>query len=70
VLRLPRAAGQGDHEPRQRKDIHTYGFYLQHADNCYDREIKKQYAKYHPDKDAARARRPVAGWRVPVDIDH
>ncbi len=55
---------------RERKDIHTYGFYLQHANNCYDREIENRCAKCHPDKDVAWARHTVTGWRAPVQLDH
>ena len=56
--------------PRQRKDIHTYGFYLQHVDNCYDREIENRCAKCHEDKDVTWARRTLNRWRAPVAVDH
>ena len=49
--------------PRERKDIHTYGYFLQHADNCYDREIENRCAKCHPDKGIGWARKTVRDWR-------
>jgi len=55
---------------RNRADIHTYGYFLQHADNCYDREIENQCVKCHADKGVAWARKTVTGWRAPVSLDH
>jgi hypothetical protein len=56
--------------PRNRAEIHTYRYFLQHTDGCYDREIEKRCAKCHPDKDVEWARRTVNGWRAPVKVDH
>lgn len=51
-------------------DIHSYGYFLIHPDNCYDREIEKTCAKCHKDKDVDWARRIVEGWRAPAQVDH
>jgi len=54
----------------QNLDIHSYGYFLVHADSCYDRRIEKTCGKCHKDKDEGWALKAVERWRKPVDVDH
>jgi len=51
-------------------DIHSYGYFLIHPDNCYDRGVEKTCAKCHADKGLDWARKTVEAWRGPVQVNH
>ncbi len=52
------------------EDIHSYGYFLVHAERCYDPEIEKACVKCHAKQGLDWARRKVEQWRAPVEIDH
>ncbi len=52
------------------RDIHSYGYFLVHAEKCYDPAIEKACLKCHADRGVEWARRTVETWRRPVDLDH
>jgi hypothetical protein len=52
----------------QNLDIHSYGYFLVHTDNCYDRRIEKTCANCHQDKGSEWAHRTVNSWRSPIDV--
>ncbi|GAB4258578.1 MAG: hypothetical protein Kow0092_06290 [Deferrisomatales bacterium] len=55
----------------QDQDIHSYGYFLVHADNCYDRRIEKTCtASCHGDRDFEWARRVVDSWRGSGPTSH
>ncbi len=51
-------------------DVHSYGYFLVHPDNCYDRRIDRTCPNCHGDKGADWARTTVERWRRPVEVDH
>ncbi len=52
------------------EDIHSYGYFLVHAERCYDPEIEKACVRCHAQQGLDWARRKVEQWRAPVEIDH
>ncbi len=54
----------------QNLDIHSYGYFLVHADNCYDRRIENTCVACHEDRGLDWARQTVERWRLPVEVDH
>ena len=55
---------------RQSSDIHSYGYFLVHAERCYDPAIEKTCSKCHKDKGIEWARETVETWRRPLPLDH
>lgn len=55
---------------QQGQDIHSYGYFLVHPDNCYDPRVENTCGKCHKDKPQNWARKTVEHWRKPVDVDH
>ena len=53
-----------------KRDVHSYGYFLVHPDNCYDRRIERTCRRCHADRDEAWARRTVERWRRPLELDH
>jgi hypothetical protein len=51
-------------------DVHSYGFFLIHSQNCWDKEINKRCAKCHADKGEKWAYDTFESWKKPVVIDH
>ncbi|MEW6487307.1 MAG: multiheme c-type cytochrome [Thermodesulfobacteriota bacterium] len=52
------------------QDIHSYGYFLVHVQQCYDPEIEKYCGKCHEGRDLEWSRRLVEQWRAPGRIDH
>jgi hypothetical protein len=52
------------------RDIHSYGYFLVHVEQCYDLEIENYCANCHEEKSREWARRTVGRWRAPVEVDH
>jgi hypothetical protein len=51
-------------------DIHSYGYFLVHEEQCYDPDLAKSCAKCHSGKGLSWARQTVETWKKPVEIDH
>ncbi len=51
-------------------DVHTYGYYLVHVEQCYDPEIEKSCVGCHGDRGIEWARKYVEQWRKPATVDH
>jgi len=51
-------------------DVHSYGYFLIHPRNCWDRNIYRKCAKCHADKTEVWAYDIFTGWKKPVDPDH
>ncbi len=51
-------------------DVHSYGYFLIHPQNCWDKEIYKKCGKCHTDKNEKWAYNIFVGWTKPVIVDH
>ncbi len=51
-------------------NVHSYGYFLIHPQNCWDKEIHKKCAKCHTGKTEKWAYDIVTGWQKPVVVDH
>ncbi len=51
-------------------DVHSYGYFLIHPQNCWDKEIYRKCSKCHRDKTERWAYDIFSGWLKPVVIDH
>lgn len=51
-------------------DVHSYGYFLIHPQNCWDKEIYKKCARCHTDKTEKWAYDIFSGWLKPVVVDH
>jgi hypothetical protein len=52
------------------KDVHSYSYFLVHAQNCWDKEYWKKCLKCHTGKDDKWAQDTTDGWKKPVIINH
>ena len=59
-----------DSNENRESNVHSYGFFLIHPLNCWDREIHKQCLRCHADKTLNWAYDMVKSWEKPVVIDH
>jgi hypothetical protein len=50
--------------------VHSYGYFLVHADKCYDERIQLACSRCHEEKGSEWARVKIEGWRQPVALDH
>ncbi len=57
-------------QEQTKRDVHSYGYFLVHPDNCYDRRIERTCPKCHGDRGREWARRTVERWRRPLELDH
>ncbi len=72
------AIGCGDcHEQKppdlnesKENDVHSYGYFLIHPQNCWDKEIYRKCAKCHKDKTEKWAYDIFTSWLKPVVVDH
>ncbi len=51
-------------------NVHSYGFFLIHPQNCWDKEIYKRCAKCHEEKTEQWAYDIFNGWIKPIVLDH
>ncbi len=51
-------------------DVHSYGYFLIHPQNCWDREIYKRCGTCHADKTEQWAYDMYNKWKKPVIVDH
>lgn len=51
-------------------NVHSYGFFLIHPQNCWDKEIHRKCGKCHSDKTEKWAYDIYQGWLKPVVVDH
>jgi hypothetical protein len=52
------------------KDVHSYGYFLIHPQNCWDKDIFTKCGKCHDDKTEQWAYDIYIGWIKPVVVDH
>jgi hypothetical protein len=51
-------------------NVHSYGYFLIHPQNCWDREIYKQCGGCHTERTKEWAYDTFMGWKKPVIVDH
>lgn len=59
-------------EMNEHKDnnVHSYGYFLIHPQNCWDKEIHKKCVRCHTEKTEEWAYDIFLGWKNPVVVDH
>jgi hypothetical protein len=55
---------------RKDENVHSYSYFLVHAQNCWDKEIHKKCARCHTGKDEKWALETTDSWKKPVIINH
>ncbi len=51
-------------------DVHSYGYFLIHPQNCWDKEIYRKCARCHKDKTEKWAYDTFTDWLKPIVVDH
>ncbi len=59
-----------DMNESKESDVHSYGYFLIHPRNCWDRDIYRKCVKCHSDRTEGWAYDIFIGWKNPVILDH
>jgi hypothetical protein len=63
-----RINGGGEEEKDDKRNIHSYGFYMIHKTGCYDPFIEKSCVNCHTEKSLGWATSYVIDWAVPANF--